>query len=91
MDYIEAFKNLRTNNKYSRKSPHKAILLLTIIEMYETNALSENIIKYDDVLKRTFLEVWNRVLIDESLFHPEVYLHFWYMQTEGFWHVVPKR
>ena len=91
MDYIEAFKNLRTNNKYSRKSPHKAILLLTIIEMYETNALSENIIKYDDVLKRTFLEVWNRVLIDESLFHPEVYLPFWYMQTEGFWHVVPKR
>ena len=48
MDYIEAFKNLKTNNKYSRKSPHKAILLLTVIELYETNTVSENIIEYDD-------------------------------------------
>lgn len=91
MDYIEAFKNLKTNNKYSRKSPHKAILLLTVIELYETNTLSENIIKYDDELKRTFQKVWERTLRDETLFHPEVYLPFWYMQNEDFWHIVPNR
>ena len=91
MDYIEAFKNLKTNCKYSRKSPHKAILLLTVIEMYETNVLSENMILYDDKLKSTFLKVWNRTLRDEPLFHPEVYLPFWYMQSEDFWHIVPNR
>lgn len=91
MDYIEAFKNLKTNNKYSRKSPHKAILLLTVIEMYETNVLSENVILYDDELKRTFQKVWDRTLKDESLFHAEAYLPFWYMQSEDFWHIVPIR
>lgn len=91
MDYIEAFKNLKTNNKYSRKSPHKAILLLTVIEMYETNTLSENMILFDEELKRTFLKVWERTLKDEPLFHPEVYLPFWYMQSEDFWHIVPIR
>lgn len=91
MDYIEAFKNLKTNNKYSRKSPHKAILLLTIIEMYETNTLSENIIPYDDALKRTFQIVWERTLRNEPLFYPEAYLPFWYMQNEDFWHIVPNR
>ena len=55
MDYIEAFKNLKTNNKYSRKSPHKAVLLLTVIEMFENNSLTDNVICYDDILKNTFL------------------------------------
>ena len=91
MDYIEAFKNLKTNNKYSRKSPHKAILLLSVIEMYETNSLSENVILYDEELKHTFLKVWERTLKDEPLFHPEAYLPFWYMQSEDFWHIVPNR
>ena len=91
MDYIEAFKNLKTNNKYSRKSPHKAILLLTVIEMYETNVLSDNIILYDDELKRTFQKVWERTLKDDPLFHAEAYFPFWYMQSEDFWHIVPVR
>ena len=31
MDYVEAFENLKPNEKYGRKTPHKAVLLLTII------------------------------------------------------------
>lgn len=91
MDYIEAFRNLKTNNKYSRKSPHKAVLLLSIIDMYESCTISDNVIKYDDTLKSTFLNVWNKVLPDEATFLPEAYLPFWYMQSEGFWHIIPQR
>ena len=91
MDYIEAFKNLRTNNKYGRKSPHKAVLMLTVIELYEQNILTENEICYDDTLKSMFLKVWNRVLPDEPLYHPEAYFPFWYLQSDSFWHIVPVR
>lgn len=91
MDYIEAFQNLRTNNKYGRKSPHKAVMMLTVIELYEQNVLSDNEIFYDDTLKSMFLKVWNRVLPDEPLFHPEAYLPFWYLQSDSFWHIVPNR
>ena len=91
MDYVEAFQNLRTNNKYGRKSPHKAVLMLTVIELYEQNVLSENEIYYDDTLKSMFLKVWNRVLPNEPLFHPEAYLPFWYLQSDSFWHIVPNR
>lgn len=91
MDYIELFQNLRTNNKYGRKSPHKAVLMLTVIELYEQNVLSENEIYYDDTLKSMFIKVWNRVLPDEPLFHPEAYLPFWYLQSDAFWHIVPNR
>ncbi len=64
MDYIEAVKNLKTNNKWGRKSPHKAVLMLTVIELYEKNILIDNEIRYDETLKSTFLKIWNLVLPD---------------------------
>ena len=91
MDYVEAFKNLRTNNKYGRKSPHKAVLMLTVIELFEKNILTDKEIYYDEKLKSVFLKVWNRVMPEEPLFHSEAYLPFWYLQNDSFWHIVPIR
>lgn len=91
MDYIEAVKNLKTNNKWGRKSPHKAILMLAVIELYEKNILMDNEIRYDETLKSTFLKMWNIILPNESLFHPDAYLPFWYLQSDNFWHIVPCR
>lgn len=91
MDYVEAFKNLRTNNKYGRKSPHKAVMMLTVIELFEKSILTDNEICYDDKLKSMFLKVWNRVLPKEPLFHSDAYLPFWYLQNDSFWHIVPFR
>lgn len=91
MDYIEAFANLRTNNKWGRKSPQKAVLMLTVIELYEKNVLSDNEIYYDDTLKATFPQVWKRVLPNDPISHSDAYLPFWYLQADPFWHIVPKR
>lgn len=91
MDYIETFKNLRTNNKWGRRSPHKAVLMLTIINLYEQNVLVDNEIYYDNSLKSMFLKVWNTVFPKEPLSIPEAYLPFWYLQCDSFWHIVPER
>lgn len=91
MDYIEALKNLKTNNKWGRKSPHKAVLMLTVIELFEKNILMDNEVRYDETLKAAFLKMWNMVLPNESLFHPDAYLPFWYLQSDNFWHIVPIR
>lgn len=91
MNYIEEFKNLRTNNKYGRKSPHKAVLMLAVIYLYEQNIISENEIYYNEQLKSAFLKIWNKVLPEEPLFHPNAYLPFWYLQSDHFWHVVPQK
>ncbi len=91
MDYIESFKNLRTNQKYGRKSPHKAVMMLTVIELFEQNILTDNEIFYNNILKSTFLRIWNKVLPNERLIHSEAYLPFWYLQSDSFWHIVPVR
>lgn len=89
MDYIEIFKNLKPNAKYSRKSPQKAILLLSIIDMYENKVLSDNEIKYDETLKNTYIKIWKKTLPNNNELFLEAYQPFWYMQSEDFWHVVP--
>lgn len=91
MDYIEEFRNLSTNQKYSRPSPHKPILLLTVINMFEKEILTTNKITYSEELKSEFGEMWNRIIPHESLFVPGVYLPFWYLQSDKFWHIVPIR
>lgn len=91
MDYVEAFQNLKTINKYSRKSPHKAVLLLAIIDMFESRTLTDNIIRFDDILESVFVRIWNKVFPNETIFHSEAYLPFWFMQNEVFWHIVPLR
>ena len=81
MDYVEAFKGLKPNEKYGRKTPHKAVLLLTIMEMYELNVICSNEIKYNQVLIDTFRKVWRRTLpYDNSLF-VDAFIPFWTMQN----------
>lgn len=89
MDYIEAFKKLKVNEKYHRKAPHKAILLLSIIELFENKILTKNEIRYDDVFIEMFISVWKQVLPNESFFSPDAYVPFWHMKSDKFWHIVP--
>jgi len=65
--------------------------MLTVIELFEKNILTDNEICYDDRLKSMFLKVWNRVLPEEPIFRPDAYLPFWYLQNDNFWHIVPIR
>ena len=51
----------------------------------------DNEIRYDETLKSAFLKIWNMVLPNEPLFHPDAYLPFWYLQSDNFWHIVPNR
>ena len=70
MDYVEAFENLKPNEKYGRKTPHKAVLLLTIIEMCESDEIFSNEIRYNQQLIDTFHKVWESTL-------PMTILYLW--------------
>ena len=91
MDYVEAFENLKPNEKYGRKTPHKAVLLLTIIEMCEFDEICSNEIRYNQQLIDTFYKVWKRTLPDDDSLLVDAYLPFWTMQNEDFWHLIPFR
>lgn len=91
MDYVEAFENLKPNEKYGRKTPHKAVLLLTIIEMCESDEIYSNEIRCNQQLIDTFHKVWKRTLPNDDSLFVDAYFPFWTMQNEDFWHLVPFR
>lgn len=91
MDYVEAFRNLKPKSKYNEKTQLKVALLLAVMDLYESNTLTNNEIYYDEVLSKAFSKVWKRVFPDEDVYRPEAYKPFWYLHSESFWHIVPKR
>ena len=91
MDYIELFKCLHSSGSCDREPIYKAVLLLTIIDMYENNFIEKNEIIYDEMLKNKFIASWEKLLPEEQMAIPSAYLPYWHLYNEDFWHIVPIR
>lgn len=55
--YIEAFSHLRTAKVKERKAPHKAVMIMAIMELVESGHITTNVIYLDKELKDKFKEV----------------------------------
>ena len=89
-DYIEAFSHLHTAKVKGRKAPHKAVLLLAIIDLVECNFIRNPRIELTDELVRKFNSVWKRYLGESSIFTPDITKPYFHMQYEPFWNLVEK-
>ena len=89
-DYIEAFSHLHTAKVKRRKAPHKAVLLLAIMDLVECNFIRNPRIELTDELVRKFNSVWKRYLGESSIFTPDITKPYFHMQYEPFWNLVEK-
>lgn len=89
-DYIEAFSHLHTAKVKRRKAPHKAVLLLAIIDLVESKVIRYPRIELTDGLVRKFNSVWKRYLGESSIFTPDITKPYFHMQYEPFWNLVEK-
>ena len=53
--YSKYFSNLRTAKKLGLPAPHKAVLLLSVMELVETGVIIGNRIELSERLEKTFL------------------------------------
>lgn len=86
-DYSQEFANLSVGVSKGRKLPHKAILLIAIMHLFETNVISENRIELDKTITTTFTDCWRTFYNDVKV--PSVWTPFWYLKSESFWHFKP--
>lgn len=85
--YIEKFKKLRRGVTPYGLAPHKPVLLISVILGFERGIIVSNRIKVDDILD-IFTECW-KILVPTN--HDcNIYLPFWHMATEKFWHLSKK-
>jgi putative restriction endonuclease len=84
--YLYRFANLRIDRSHGRPAPHKAILLLSIIELIERCVIPTNEIALTPEIVSTFLNYWNALYPDQRGI---VALPFFHLMSDGFWHLLP--
>lgn len=86
--YIEAFSHLHTAKVKGHKAPHKAVLLLAIIDLVEEGGVASSRIELSDELVDKFNKVWHHYLGTSAIFTPDISKPYFHMQHETFWRLV---
>lgn len=88
-DYIDLFSNLHTNKQHGKSAPHKAIMLLSVIDLISSQHITTNEIIYNEELEKCFLKNWKRYVKEVSIFKPKAGTPFWHLNSEPFWQLIP--
>ena len=88
--YIQAFQSLHTAKVKGVKAPHKAVLLLAVIDLVEEKVIGSPRIRLTDSLKNRFNEIWMRYIGHSAIFTADICKPFYHMQYEPFWNLVEK-
>lgn len=83
--FLEIASNLNRNKFKGCYAPHKAVMIMAIMELVESGHISSNVIHLDKELKDKFKEVWQRVVPVGSPFKCEYRNPYTYMDSEPFW------
>lgn len=79
---------MSVNKNKSKTAPHKAILLLTIIDMIEAGEISSPFIQITDSLKDNFKRVWNTNVSSCIGYEPRLSYPFFHLLSSPFWELI---
>ncbi len=86
--YIRAFSTLNVNRANARISPHKPVMLLSVLALAEAGLLKENKIYYNQHLLDIFKSFFQAVAQEGDACNP--YFPFFHLyKGESFWHLKP--
>ena len=74
----------------NKLSPHKPLLLLSVIDLIEANVISSSHISLSKELIDAFAHNARLYASQEGHFRPNIGTPFFYMRSEPFWKLVPK-
>ena len=84
--YLNKIERLRIDRSHGKPAPHKPILLLAVIDLFEQGAMTINKIEPSLQIVESFLKFWHLV----SLEKPRIFLPFFHLKSDKFWHLHPK-
>ncbi len=82
--YSKRFERIRVDRAHG-VAPHKPILLLSVIELFEREVIHENRIELSRQLNRTFLKYWS--YLGSASHYPDISRPFFHMKSGKFWHL----
>lgn len=88
-NYIIQFSSLHVNKQRGQIAPHKAILLLSVMDLVANGSINSNRIEFSDRLEEQFMLNWKLYVRKDSVFRPIAGTPFWHLQYESFWKLEP--
>ena len=86
--YADILSHMPVNKNKSKVAPHKAILLLTIIDMIENGEILSPFIPINDSLTENFKRVWRAKVPSNSGYKPKIAYPFFHLSSSPFWELV---
>lgn len=90
-DYLENFSNLNTNKQQGKIAPHKAILLLSVIDLVEQGQIQSNKIELTEKLENQFKLNWGKYVENKDVFQPIIGTPYVHLRGESFWKLIPTK
>lgn len=94
-DYAKRFARLRTDkNRFrwppttSNRAPHKPLLLLSVLDLFERGMVESNLIEPTSELGELFAQYWAKAAPFDR--RGNIVLPFFHLRSEGFWHLLPR-
>lgn len=84
-DYLSLFRDLKVNHSSGHAKPHKACLLLAVIDLMDEKYITENRIKFDQRLRDAFSLRFARYKQGNDKDNPVN--PFFFLSSSGFWHL----
>lgn len=85
--YAEQFGKLKTAFSKNRPAPHKALLLLSVIDLIENGTITSSKVELSDALIDTFKSNAEDLFKDD-FFKPSIGQPYFFMKSEPFWQLV---
>jgi putative restriction endonuclease len=78
---------LNTDKRDGKLAPHKAIMLLSIMDLISKGKITSPSIMYSEELESTFEEIWEEYVPQDCTFQCIASTPFWHMKGEPFWSI----
>lgn len=88
-NYIYLFQNLHVNKQKGMCAPHKAVMLISVIELIGEGVIYSNQIEFSEELEGRFKRNWQRYVGESDVFKPHAGTPFWHLRSEPFWTLIP--
>ena len=86
--YKEEMRGLNVMRKGRRVAPHKAVLLLAVVELIERGEIDSPLVSITPELERTFRRIWREKVGEGSGFNCSMHYPFYHLHTASFWELV---
>lgn len=85
--FLKIAGNLNRNKNKGCFAPHKAVMIMAVMDLVESGHITTNVICLDRELKDKFKEVWQKVVPVGSPFNCDYRTPFTHLGSEPFWNL----